>query len=54
MTINLQSIFISILNSGKHKWLSTKRKKIMFEIISMAGACRRFFKPCHQAPLKEK
>ena len=28
--------------------------KIMFERISMAGACRRLFKPYHQVPLKAK
>ena len=27
-------------------------KNIKFESISMAGACRRFFESCHQAPLK--
>ena len=33
------------------KWLPNERK-IMFERISMAGACRRLFKPYHQVPLK--
>ena len=54
MTINLQSIFISSLNSENIKWLSNERKKFMFESISMAGACRRLFKLCHQAPLTAK
>ena len=36
----------------KTKWLPNERK-IMFESISMAGACC-FFKPCHQVPLKVK
>ena len=54
MAINLQSIFISSLISEIYKWLSNERKKDMFESISMAEACRRLFKPCHQAALKAK
>ena len=56
MTINLQSIFISNLNSGKRKEASDchmKEKKFVFESINIAGACR-LFKPCHQAPLEAK
>ena len=38
MTVILQSIFISSLNSEKkNKWLSKKEKKIMLENISMPG-----------------
>ena len=55
MTINLQSIFISsIISEKKTSGCKMKEKKIMFESISMAGACRRLFKPCHQAPLNTK
>ena len=43
---------MSSLNSKKSKWLSNEKKK--FESISMAGACKRLFKSCHQAPLKAK
>ena len=53
MTISLQSIFISsLISEKKHKWLPNERKKIIFESINIAGACRRLFKPCHQAHLK--
>ena len=64
MTTNLQAMFISSLNSEKTSGCkrnerkktneTNETKKLMFEIISMAGACRRLFKPCHQAPLKAK
>ena len=54
MTINLQSIFISsIISEKKTSGCKIKAKKIMFESISMDRACRRLFKPCHQAPLKQ-
>ena len=53
MTVNLQSIFISSLNSEKKMW-SSDEKKTMFESIRMAGACRSLFKLCHQAPLNAK
>ena len=64
MTMNLQAIFVSSLNSEKTSGCkrnerkktneTNERKKLMFKIISMAGACRRLFKPCHQALLKAK
>ena len=46
--------FVSSLNSEQNKRLSNERKKSIFESISIAGACRRLFKPCHQAPLNAK
>ena len=54
MAINLQYSFMSSLISEKNKWFPNERKKIMFESIIMAGACRRLFKPCHEAPLNGK
>ena len=54
MTVNLQSIFISSLNSEKKMWSSDEKKKTMFESIRMAGACRSLFRLCHQAPLNAK
>ena len=43
-------IFItSLISKKKIKWLPNERK-IMFESISMAGACS-LFKPYHQIPL---
>ena len=52
MTISLQSIFISSLISEKnHKWLPNERKKIMFESINMAGACRRLDLPLNRTAI---
>ena len=53
MTINLQYFLItSLISKQKSKWLPNERK-IMFESISMAGACS-LFKLYHQVPLKVK
>ena len=49
MTINLQSAFMK-----KTRGCQMKEKELMLESISMVGTSRRLFKPCHQAPLKEK
>ena len=55
MTISLQYIFMSSLISEKEtSGCLRKEKKNIFESISMAGARKMLFKPCHQAPLNAK